>query len=108
MEKQGIDLLGHKSPHLTISGGEINCIELNTKTQIARARFWHMQGKKVLWIGCKRENEEREETTGDVDGIDARSGVAENARWALHVAGAVAGVGIAWFYIKSMEVHVSR
>jgi hypothetical protein len=25
-------------------------------------------------------------------------GVAENARWALHVAGAVAGVGIAWFY----------
>jgi hypothetical protein len=27
-------------------------------------------------------------------------GVAGNARWALHVVGAVAGVGIAWFYIK--------
>jgi hypothetical protein len=75
---------------------------------MARARF--CQRKEVLWVGYKlcmykRGKEGRKKITG----VDALThGVAENARWALHVAGAVAGVGIAWFYIKSMEVHVSR
>jgi hypothetical protein len=63
---------GYKGLHLAISGGEINCIELNTKTQIARARFW--QGKEILWVGYKRGKEGREKITGDVDGVDARSG----------------------------------
>jgi hypothetical protein len=89
----------HKSPHLAISGGEINCIELNTKIQIARARSW--QGKEVLWIECKRGKEGREKITGAVGGVDARS--AENVRWALRVAGAVASG--CW---HGMVLHVSR
>ena len=43
-----------------------------------------------------------------ITGVDALThGVAENARWALHVAGAVAGVGIAWFYMDTCKKYGS-